>query len=115
MSSFSDRVFNTLGQFNGRLSAFVAAVTNTVPDPPRLPSKTLKELLEIADRARTGADAISRSFTLIDVTALDIVDMQVRLQGETARLASALRELGKAVAEKDACRDAFGDALVALD
>ena len=41
--------------------------------------------------------------------------MQVRLQGETARLASALRELGKAVAEKDALRDAFGDALVPLD
>src|SRR6185503_13534836 len=115
MSSFSDRVFNTLGQFNGRLSAFVAAVTNTVPDPPRLPSKTLKELLEIADRARTGADAISRSFALIDLTALDIVDMQVRLQGETARLAAALRDLGDAVARQHFVREAFEDELVALD
>jgi ElaB/YqjD/DUF883 family membrane-anchored ribosome-binding protein len=115
MSSFSDRVFNTLGQFNGRLSAFVEAVANTAPDPPRLPSKTLKELLDIAARARTGADAISRSFTLIDVTALDIVDMQVRLQGETARLAAALRDLGDAVERQHFVREAFEDELVALD
>ena len=110
----SDRVFNELGQFNGRLSSFVEGVKTTAPDS-RLSKKSLDELLQMADRARAAADAIGRSFTLIDVTALDIVDMQVRLQGETARLASALRELGKAVAEKDALRDAFGDALVALD
>src|SRR6187397_3322539 len=110
----SDRVFNELGQFNGRLSSFVESVKTTTPDS-RLSKKGLDELLQMADRARAAADAIARSFTLIDVTALDIVDMQVRLQGETARLASALRELGKAVTEKDTLRDAFGDALVALD
>ena len=115
MSTISDRVFNALGQFNGRLSAFVQAVTSTAPDPTRLPAKTLKELLEIADRARSGADAISRSFTLIDVTALDIVDMQVRLQGETARLAAALRDLGDTVQRQHFVREAFEDELVALD
>ena len=115
MSTITDRVFNALGQFNGRLSAFVQAVTSTTPDPPRLPAKTLKELSEIAARARTGADAISRSFTLIDVTALDIVDMQVRLQGETARLAAALRDLGDAVQQQHFVREAFEDELVALD
>jgi ElaB/YqjD/DUF883 family membrane-anchored ribosome-binding protein len=115
MSTITDRVFNALGQFNGRLSAFVQAVTSTTPDPPRLPAKTLKELSEIAARARTGTDAISRSFTLIDVTALDIVDMQVRLQGETARLAAALRDLGDAVQQQHFVREAFEDELVALD
>ena len=50
---------------------------------------------QISARARSASDAIMRSFTLIELTALDIVDMQVRLQGETARLASALRELGQ--------------------
>src|SRR5690349_15435940 len=114
MPTISDRVFNQLGQFNGRLSAFVEGVKTTPPDA-RLPRKSLDELLQVADRARAAADAIARSFTLIDVTALDIVDMQVRLQGETARLASALRELGKAVAGKPAVQTAFGDALVALD
>ena len=52
---------------------------------------------KIAGSARTAAASITRSFTLIEVTALDIVDMQVRLQGETARLASSLRERGDEV------------------
>src|SRR5262245_56883163 len=97
MSTFSGRVFNAQAQFNGRLSAFAEAVNRTPPDPPRLPAKALKDLLEIAERARAASDAIARSFVLIDTTALDIVDMQVRLQGETARLATALRDLGAAV------------------
>ncbi|HTM34321.1 MAG TPA: hypothetical protein VL263_23590 [Vicinamibacterales bacterium] len=115
MSTFSDRVFSSLAQFNGRLSAFVEAVKTTPPDPPRLPAKALKDLLDIADRARTASDAISRSFVLIDATALDIVDMQVRLQGETARLATALRDLGDTVNEQHFVRAAFEPALVALD
>jgi hypothetical protein len=115
VSTFTDRVFNALSQFNGRLSAFVEAVTGTPPDPPRLPAKALNELLEIAGRARTAADAISRSFVLIDITSLDIVDMQVRLQGETARLAAALRDLGDMVARQHFARAAFEGELIALD
>jgi hypothetical protein len=115
MSTFTERAFSALAQFNGQLSVFIEAVKNTPPDPPRVPAKTLKALLEIADRARVGADAISRSFVLIDLTALDIVDLQVRLQGETARLAAALRDLGDAVHEQHFVRNAFEKALVALD
>ena len=84
-------------------------------DPARLRRTTLDELLEIAGRARRAADAIARSFTLIEVTALDIVDMQVRLQGETARLASSLRERGDEVERQHFVRVAFGDSLIALD
>ena len=115
MPVFSDRVFSTLAQFNGRLSGFVEAVKLTPPDPPRLPAKGLKDLLDIAARARTASDTISRSFVLIDATALDIVDMQVRLQGETARLATALRDLGDTVNAQHFVRAAFEPALVALD
>jgi hypothetical protein len=115
MSTFSDRAFAVLAQFNGRLSAFVEQVNGTAADPPRLPRAVLDELLEIATRVRAGSDAIMRSFTLIDVTALDIVDMQMRLQGETARLASALRQLGRVVEHQHFVREAFGDGLVALD
>jgi hypothetical protein len=115
MSTFTGRAFNALAQFNGRLSAFVEAVKNTQPDPPRLPAKTLKELLEIAARTRAAADAISRSLVLIDVTALDIVDIQVRLQGETAGLAAALRDLGESVQRQHFVRTAFEDELVTLD
>ena len=115
MSTFSDRAFAVLAQFNGRLSAFVEQVKGTVADPPRLPRAELDELLEIAARARGASDAIMRSLTLIEVTVLDIVDMQVRLQGETARLASALHQLGRVVERQHFVREAFGDALVALD
>jgi ElaB/YqjD/DUF883 family membrane-anchored ribosome-binding protein len=115
MSTFTERAFNALAQFNGRLSAFAEAVKNTPPDPPRLGARTLKELLDIAERARAAADAISRSFVLIDATSLDIVDMQVRLQGETASLAAALRDLGDAVERQHFARTAFEGALVTLD
>jgi hypothetical protein len=115
MSSFSDRVFSSLAQFNGRLSAFTERVRTTPPAPPQLPRAALDELLAVAGRARSAADAIARSFVLIDHTALDIVDMQVRLQGETARLASSLRTLGRTVEHQHFVREAFGDSLIALD
>ena len=115
MATFADRAFVALGQFNGRLSALEETVRATTPDPPRFPTRALNEILEIAARARTASDAIARSLTLIDVTALDIVDMQVRLQGETARLASSLRDLGEAVERQHFVRVAFESPLVALD
>ena len=115
MSTFADRSFLALAHFNGRLSLFVQQVNATAPDPPRLPRKVLKELLAIAERSRSAAEAITRSLTLIEQTALDIVDMQVRLQGETARLASALSELGEVVDGQHFVRVTFEDALVALD
>ena len=115
MSTFTDRAFKALTQFNGQLSRLVEAVRNTPPDPPRLPAKALKELLEITARTRSAADAISRSFTLIDITSLDIVDMQVRLQGETTGLAASLRDLGGTVQSQHFVRQTFEEALVALD
>jgi hypothetical protein len=115
MTTYHDRVFVALAQFNGRLSAFSELVSSKPPDPPRLPKKPLDELLAIAGRARAASDAITRSFTLIEQTSLDIVDMQVRLQGETARLASSLRDLGERVERQPFVRDAFSDPLVALD
>jgi hypothetical protein len=114
MSTFSDRVFAALSQFNGRLTAFVGRVAAAKTDP-RLPAKTAKDLTQMAERARSGADAIAHSLTLIEVTALDIVDMQVRVQGESARLASALRELGQALEQQPSLIDLLGDDLVALD
>lgn len=115
MPSFVDRVFTTLSQFNGQLSVFVELVNATPADPTRLPRRALDDLLAITARARAAVDAITRSFVLIEHTSLDVVDMQVRLQGEAARLASALRELGAAVQRQHFVRVTFGDALVALD
>ena len=115
MPAYSDRAFSALAQFNGRLSAFTETLKATRPDKARLPQKTLDELAATAGRARAAADAIARSLTLIDITALDVVDMQVRLQGETAKLASALRDIGKAVESNAPVNQAFGEVLVPLD
>jgi hypothetical protein len=115
MSVFSSRVFTRLGQFNAALSNLDETVKATPPAPPALSRKILDELVAIAARTRGAADAIGRSFTLIDITALDIVDMQVRLQGEAAKLASALRDLGDAVEAQHFVRDKFAAMLVALD
>ena len=115
MPAYSDRAFSALAQFNGRLSAFTESLKATRPDKARLPQKTLDELTARAARARAAADAISRSLMLIDITGLDVVDMQVRLQGETAKLASALRDIGKAVESNEPISQAFGEVLVPLD
>jgi hypothetical protein len=114
MSKFGDRAFAALARFDGHLSTLVKQIESSSADPPRLPREGLDDLLKITARAR-AADAIERSFTLLDVTVLDIVDMQVRLQGETAQLASSLRDLGKAIGRQHFIRDAFDDALVAVD
>ena len=115
MPTFTDRVFTAVGQFNGHLAAFGDQVRTTPAARTRRPRKVLDQLLETADRARAAADAITRSFVLIDQTALDIVDMQVRLQGETTRLASALAALGETLAAQHFVEEAFGDRLVTLD
>jgi len=114
MSQFADRAFAAIARFGAHLANFEAQVAATPANPPRLPREALDGLLKIGARARAASDAIARSLTLIDRTALDIVDMQVRLQGETARLASALRELGKAVERQHFVRDEFDDSLVAV-
>jgi hypothetical protein len=115
MSRFSDGAFAALARFNGHLTTFLNKVQSTPASPPQLPRDGLDELLKIGARARSASDAIARSLTLIDQTALDVVDMQVRLQGETAKLASALRDLGKAVDRQHFIREAFDDTLVGVD
>ncbi len=96
MSKFGDRAFAALARFNGHLSALVKRGRINSGRPAAAAARRRStSCSQITARARTASDAIARSFTLIDLTALDIVDMQVRLQGETARLASALRELGE--------------------
>ena len=115
MATFAHRVFTALGRFDGQLSAFVERVNTTPAHATRMPAKVLQQLRDAAGRARAASNALTRSFVLIEQTGLDVVDMQVRLQGETASLASALATIGDEVASQHFVRDAFGDALVALD
>lgn len=113
MSTFASRVFVALGHFNGRLATFVDDVKRTPPDS-KLPRKALDELLEIGERLARASDAIAQSFTLIDATALDVVDMQYRLKGETAKLASGLAALEEAIEKQHFVRERFDAALFGL-
>jgi len=115
MASYGDRVYAALGRFQGCLIEFTDLVGKRPADPPRLPRKELDGLLALADRARAAADAIAVSLGHITERGVDLVDMQVRLKGETARLASALSGLGELVERQHFVREAFENSLVSLD
>jgi hypothetical protein len=115
MSSYGDRVYAALGRFQGSLKEFTDLVGQRPADPPRLPRKELDALLALAARARAASDAIAVSLVHITESRVDVVDMQVRLKSETARLASALSGLGDQVDRQHFVREAFSDSLVALD
>jgi hypothetical protein len=80
-----------------------------------LPRRDLDNLLALAARARAAADAIAVSLGHITERGVDLVDMQVRLKGETARLASSLSGLGELVERQHFIREAFSESLVSLD
>ena len=93
MPTFIARVFASLDDFDKTLAGLATslgsgAVAASVGD------KELEQMQEAAVRAGAASTKLRRSFDLIQQTALDIVDMQIRVQGETALLAGALNALG---------------------
>ncbi len=116
MPSYSERLFGALGRFGSDLAEFASLVTRQPAHPTQFPRKELDGLLALTTRANEAADAIGVSLSHIAAErGVDLVDMQVRLKGETARLAAALRDLGDQVERQHFIRDAFSEALVALD
>lgn len=115
MATYGDRVFQALGQFHSALAIFEADLARRSPDPPRVPKKALHELVELAARTRAGHDALGVSIGHIaNQRGVDLVDMQVRLKGEAAQLADALRRIGDAVERQHFVREAFSTQLVGL-
>jgi hypothetical protein len=114
MPTFQERVSSAITGFKQNLGVLTDLMRAT-PAKPDLPKKEVDKLLETSLRAGAAADAIAFSFGLIERTGLDIVDMQVRLQGETARLASALDALGETVNKRPSVPATFGQPLIALD
>lgn len=115
MATYADRVFTALGRFHTSLASFADVVATRPPDPPRLPKKALRDLEDLAATATAAHDALAVSIGHIaNERGVDLVDMQVRLKGEAARLADALRRIGDAVAEQHFVREAFSRHLVAL-
>jgi hypothetical protein len=93
MPTFIARVFASLDDFDKTLAGLAtslgsAAVAASVGD------EELEQMQEATVRAGAASTKLRRSFDLIQQTSLDIVDLQVRVQGETALLAGSLKALG---------------------
>ena len=95
MEQFLTRARATLAEFLAAVDAFDSEQTAGAP-AAGLTDKQIKSLAHIVVRLRAAAKHSKHSVTQISgETALDIVDLQVRLEGETAALASALKALGE--------------------
>jgi hypothetical protein len=114
MSSYTEQVLNALTAFDVTLAGF-GALVRTRPSSATVLGKDLKRLTEWANRAGAAASQLRFSSSVAVDTAVDIVDFQVRLQGEAAALASALGGIASVLEKQPAIRDAFEDAVVALD
>src|SRR5262245_27477958 len=114
MSSYTDGVLNALTAFDTALAGFGALVRRRPPTGTVL-RQDLDRLTDWANRAGAAASQLRFSCNIVVDTAVDIVDFQVRLQGEAAALASALGGMASVLDKQPAIRDAFEDAVVGLD
>jgi len=113
--AFLERALAAVGEFTASVSGLIELASATPADPPRLPQKELDRLLELCARARLVSERLLRSFEIVQQTGVDIVDIQVRIQGESAALASALKALGDTVERQHFVRERFAGALIELD
>jgi hypothetical protein len=96
MPTFMARVFIALDEFDKTLAGLATSLGSAAV-AASVGNKELEQMQEAAVRAGAASTKLRRSFDLIQQTSLDIVDMQVRVQGETALLAGSLNALGSVV------------------
>jgi hypothetical protein len=81
-----------------------------------LTAKQAKGLSDVVERLRAGVKRLEMSLSHISgETALDVVDMQQRLEGETAALAAGLKALGEIVNNAPGVLAALGTAVYELE
>src|SRR5690606_18602057 len=105
MSDYLTRATTALDGFMQARAALAADAAELLRagDVPAAPLRRAAEALERLDAA--GA-ALGISFSHLANTALDVVDLQTRLEGESASVASGLRALGEAVESSAVLRTA---------
>ena len=114
MSTYMDHVLDALDAFDTTLAGF-GALVRTQPSSDTVQGKDLDKLAQWANRAGAAASQIRFSCNIVVSTAVDIVDFQVRLQGEAAALASALGGLASVLEKQTDMRKVFEAAVVELD
>jgi hypothetical protein len=115
MDEYLRRARAVLAKFQAAVDAFDSARRGIAPGAG-LNQKQLKSLEEIVERVRAAVKRLEHSLTQISgETALDVVDLQVRLEGETTAVASALKALGELVIKAPDIIETTGGTLYALE
>ena len=113
MQQYLRRAKATLKDFAAAAAAFErtrAGLGSTLTD------KQAQALADISERLRVAVKQLEHSLGQISgETALDVVDLQVRLEGETAQLASALKALGEILAKAPGILEKAGGVLYTLE
>lgn len=112
MDDYLRRAAASLAAFETTLESLAAAAAAAVRT---LPPKPGEKLLETLARIREAIGRLRHSLDQIATTGLDIVDLQVRLEGEGAALASSLKALGELIEKTPAISAAFAPQLQQLD
>jgi hypothetical protein len=115
MEAYLRRARASLLEFHAAVDAFDAARPLVVPGPGR-GEKQLSRLTDLIDRMRAAAKRLDHSVAQIaGENALDVVDLQMRMEGESAALGSALKGLGDVVDAAPQLLDATGTTLYSLE
>jgi hypothetical protein len=112
--SYTDGVLEALTTLDAALARF-GALVRTRPSTATVLRKDLDRLIAWANRGCAAASRLRFACNFVVGNAVDIVDFQVRLQGEAAALASALGGMAGVLDRQPAIRDAFEDAVVGID
>jgi hypothetical protein len=112
MDPYLTRARATLDAFDDARRAFAAGLTAT---RATMPAKTAITLDELVPRLESATTRLRHSCDQIEVTGIDVVDLQVRLEGEGAALAAPLKALGELLPKIPDVAVALADELVNLE
>jgi hypothetical protein len=115
MHEYAERARAALTGFGDALAGLQQAATGDA-SWARLPAKQSDRLAGIMERLRAALARLEHSLEQVSgETALDVVDLQVRMEGEGAALASALTALGELVEDSPVLLEDAGNRLHLLE
>lgn len=112
MDEYLRRAGASLASFETTLESLAAAAAAAVGT---LPPKSGEKLLERIARIREAIGRLRHSLGQMATTGLDIVDLQVRIEGEGAALASSLKALGELIEKTPAISSTLAPQLLQLE
>jgi hypothetical protein len=114
MEQYLERARVALANFDAAAETFRTALDTLTPNT-RLPKARLEKLRETADALPIRTEKIRFSLGLTERTVVDIVDLQARLEGQSASLAQDLASLGETLEKAPDASATLGDELSALE